>query len=464
MLKQLCRRYTDLTEEDITKLEQIAAMLPYFCQLSGADIFIDCMLREEKKGVVVAHGQPGAYSQYEKNITGAMVLPENEPIVFFTGETGVSMRDAKGISQENKTVMQKTTPVYNDRGRIIGILIEETDVTGSMKQAQKLDEMGRTTAQLTETLLDLRGGDNVITQHINAGIVVFDRDMTVNYVNPYAQKLYRELGYPELLTGLPLDQVCLVDGTHLQQLIEGGIERCETAAAGKNLVVRFQRGERGEGLIMNLEDVSELKQKEQQLVEKSAMIREMHHRIKNNLQMVSSILSMQQRRSCCGETKEVLAENISRINSIASVHELLIEAEEQEADLWALLEKLISSMKNYACSEDKQLDIHLLGDRLYVDSDQALAIVLITNELVTNAVQHGYEERQQGLVEVIVTSGMTYSSVAVRDGGRGFDPEAKQEGHLGLDLIRLLVEDKLKGQLQIQSSPGRGTIAKFDFQ
>lgn len=465
MLKTLCRQYTDLTDAEIEKLERIAEMLPYFCELSNADIFIDCFMKDQEKGVVAAHGRPSAHSQYANNIAGEIVLPKNEPIVFYTRKSGVSIRDAKAVTQENKMVLQKTVPIKNEAGTVIAVLIEETDMTGSFRRAKKMDEIGRTAEQLTETLLDLNGSGGLVTSQISSGIFVFSSDLTATYVNPCGIRMYGELGYPEELTGLSFQSLSLIPEADAEKILAGEETEARDASVGeKDFVVKFSPGTDGDGFIMVVEDVSDLKKKEKALVEKSVMIREMHHRIKNNLQLISSILSMQERRSRCGETKRALRENINRINGIASIHELAIGGNEKETNLKRLLEQVVSTMKSYACTEEKRIDILLTGDELTVDSDKALAVVLIVNELITNSIQHGYRERGRGRIEVSLTAGTVYSSIVVKDDGSGFDTTAAEKtDSLGLELIRLMVQDKLRGELRIESGRG-GTTVQFDFR
>lgn len=372
MLRKICEKYTELTSEDIKILENIAADLPYFSQLTGADIFIDCFMKDLEEGIVVAHSRPGDGSQYSADITGDFVLPCNEPIVFFTRKTGTPIRDAKALSQEHKIVMQKTVPIRNPVGNIIAVLIEESDVTGSVDKNRKIAEMSRTTKKLTESYL--------------------------------------------------------------------GID------------------ENG---------------KDPEVVAKSVMMHEMHHRIKNNLQMISSILSMQERRSSLSETKEVLREDINRINSIASIYEILLNTGEKEVDACELLKKLAGNMKTYAVTEEKNIDIEVSGDSIMLSPEKAVSVVLVVNELVTNSIQHGYPNKTSGKITVFLSAGSMFSTVIVSDDGIGFDNNTEEKAMsdsgiekrkgLGLALIKMIVKDDLKGDLSI-SSGREGTTVSFDLR
>lgn len=376
MIEQLCRQYTDLKDKDIMQIEKTAELLPYFCELTNADIFIDCFFAKEEKGLVIAHGRPKNNSQYENNIAGEIVMPENEPIVFYTRKTGKSIQDAKGFTQEKKWVLQRTVPMYNDERMIIGVLIEERDMTNNVKANQKLKQLEENTEKMSRVFSGLDQSSQ----------------------EAFPQKT--------------------------------GERKCN-------------------------------------VVEKSVMIQEMHHRIKNNLQIIASILSMQERRSSCDETKIVLTDNINRINNIALIHESLMTNDEQSLNLKEQLNFLASSMMNYANGVDKEIMIQVKGDILHVDSERALSILMIVNELVTNSIRHGYHEKSKGNIDISLIKGTVFSTIIVEDNGMGFPADtlkhdSRKKG-LGSEIIRMMVYDKLKGNFHINCEES-GVCAQFDFR
>ena len=361
MIETLCKQYTELRHSDIEKIKNIASMIPYFCELSNADIFIDCFMNDGKKGIVVFHGKAGLNSLYENNIQGEIVLPQNEPIVFFTLKTGKAIRDAKGLSQEKKWVLQRTVPIYNDEKRIIGVLVEERNMTDNIKTINKLEQM-----------------ENVTRDMVNRGS-------------------------------------------------------------------SFQ----------NFSDEED----------KLMIVQEMHHRIKNNLQIISSILSMQERRSRTDEVKKALKDKIYRIKSIAQIHEMLMTADEKKMNIIEQLQILAGNMAAYASSEEKKIKINLTGSPLYINSEKALSVLMAVNELITNSIRHGYAENESGNINITVVKGTIFSTIIVEDDGKGYKLKNEKQcaGGLGNEIISMMVHDKLKGSLCIDSGD-KGTCVTFDFK
>ena len=199
------------------------------------------------------------------------------------------------------------------------------------------------------------------------------------------------------------------------------------------------------------------------LKEGSLAMKEIHHRIKNNLQMVASILNLQARRSTSLELKSALKENINRVLSIAAIHDILTKNSTDEGvRLKDLMEKIRHNITLYAVQGYQNILIVVEGDDLIVDADKAASIALVANELIANAIEHAFIGKNQGRITVSLQAGSLYSTITVTDDGNGFDPLDKKENSLGLDLVMVTVRDKLKGNLRIQSG-ANGITVFFDF-
>ena len=129
MIRKLCKKYTELNESDIQKLEKISENLPIVADLVRADVFIDCVTSDPNAAIVVAEAKPSTYtSMYEYSVVGELAYRKNEPAALRTLEIGMPTRDLKAITQENKTVRQNVVPIYNDSNQVIGVLIMEQDI------------------------------------------------------------------------------------------------------------------------------------------------------------------------------------------------------------------------------------------------------------------------------------------------------------------------------------------------
>lgn len=465
MLRMLCGRYTDLTIEDIEKLETINSMFEYFCELTETDMFIDCFFKDEEKAIVVAHSKSRTSLLYKNNITGEIVLPQNEPVVFFTRQTGASIRDIKGVTQENKIAMQRSIPIKNNNGKIIAVLVEEKDMTRAIYKNKKIQQLEKTMNQLTEAIFEISGNDNLITNSISEGILTFNENMILTYINPEGQKLFKSLGFGNNFLGLSFDDMTFSREISREKVLSKEITEENLSIGNKHLIIKYKVNNTLSEplLIMLIEDVSDLKEKEKELINKSVMVQEMHHRIKNNLQTISSILSIQSRRSNCIETKEALSENINRINSIATIHEILTNSPDQIINIKSLFEDIMCNIKSYAITDNKNIKISIVGDDVEVVSDKAISIAIIINELITNSIVHGFSNKSTGDIKIIIGKGGFYSHITIEDNGCGFDVNNLREGSLGMDLVKIMVNENLRGNLKIHSKD-YGTTISFDFK
>lgn len=193
-------------------------------------------------------------------------------------------------------------------------------------------------------------------------------------------------------------------------------------------------------------------------------MREIHHRIKNNLQLVASILNLQARQADSAAIKGILKENVSRVQSIASIHDILTHdaGDMQSVHTDVLLERLRSNL-TALMPAGKSIAIEAGGDDLELDPDTATAVSLVITELVSNALRHAFTEKSTGTVAISVCQGALIDTIIVSDDGCGFDPATAREGSLGLSIVKATVQDKLKGKLHIASS-SEGTKVSFDFK
>ena len=193
-----------------------------------------------------------------------------------------------------------------------------------------------------------------------------------------------------------------------------------------------------------------------------AAIREMHHRVKNSLQLVASIMNLQAKQSQDPEVRRVFEENNARVLSIAATHDIIsLSGTIESVSLFSLLSSVARSLEMIA-SVTRHVEIVVEGEDEEIDSDIASSVALVANELVSNSIQHGYREGERGCISISIHRGNLHTTIWVEDDGGGFDQESTQ-GHLGLRLVSLTVRDKLNGDFLISSSE-KGTRASFSFK
>lgn len=195
----------------------------------------------------------------------------------------------------------------------------------------------------------------------------------------------------------------------------------------------------------------------------SEAAREVHHRVKNDLQMVASFMNLQARRALDPEVKRALSESTQRVLSIASIHDIMTRSTDGgRVSLPLMLQHICRDIRSIS-GEGRDIVIDVSGDDMAVKPDDAASIAIVVNELVTNAVEHGYPQGRGGHVSVAARRGNMYSTVTVEDDGCGFDVSAVPKDSLGLQLVTLTVHDQLRGNFRLLSDEN-GTKALFDFR
>ena len=178
----------------------------------------------------------------------------------------------------------------------------------------------------------------------------------------------------------------------------------EVAARGASMLVRAlplrPRGDAAGALVL-VRDVTDLRRRDQALLSKDATIREIHHRVKNNLQTVAALLRLQARRTAIPEARRALSESVRRVNSIALVHESLSASVAERVDLDELVDKVLPAIGDGATA-DVRAKVRREGSFGTLSAALATPLVLVLTELVHNALAHAFDPGTTG--EVVVTA------------------------------------------------------------
>jgi two-component system, sensor histidine kinase PdtaS len=219
------------------------------------------------------------------------------------------------------------------------------------------------------------------------------------------------------------------------------------------------------GALVLFDDVTELRARERVLRVKDATIREVHHRVKNNLQTIESLLRMQMRRTRSEEVRLAFAEAVSRIGAMAVAHDMLSYAADERIDVVPMAATIAEQVRSGLMGSTSSVALIVEGEAGSFDAHAATSLALAIAELVHNAIEHGLAGCTRGRVALRFHRSSTQLRVVVEDDGcglpEGFSPQAC--GSMGIALARTMVEDDLTGTLDVvASSFGRG--AAFDLQ
>ena len=213
-------------------------------------------------------------------------------------------------------------------------------------------------------------------------------------------------------------------------------------------------------LLLTLANQTALAIENAQLITNTAVVREMHHRIKNNLQTVAMLMQMQVYETDLQATRQALETNIHRVQSIASVHEVLSERGFHLVNVKDVLERITRTTASTMTTPGQDIHITVHGAAIELPSRAATSLALVCNELVQNALEHGFVDQSAGLIEISIGHSPDEFIVLVRDDGRGL-ADGFERG-LGLEIAETLVREDLQGRIKYNHlTPGTEISIRF---
>ena len=308
---------------------------------------------------------------------------------------------------------------------------------------------------------------------VGDGFIRLDVDGVVGYASPNALSAYHRMGLATDLEGhnlVALTRPLISDpfearelADHIAESLAGGpAMRLEVDAGGATVLIRtlpLAVGGASTGAAVLVRDVTEVKRRDRALLSKDATIREIHHRVKNNLQTVAALLRLQARRTDNTQGREALLESVRRVAAIAQVHEALSISVDEEVNLDDVVDRILPIMNDVA-RVDAPIRISREGALGVLDADRATALVMVVTELVQNAIEHAFGPADKGGRVVIRADRSARAlDIVVSDDGRGL-PEGfslEESDRLGLQIVRTLLAAELDGTLGMRARPGGGT-------
>jgi len=389
-------------------------------------------------------------------------------------------------------VRAEAIPVTRD-GKVIAVIERSTNLNGARTPSRLeltylagADDLSR---MISEGTFPYPGHDTTLVRspRVGDGMLRLDAAGRVTFASPNAQSAYRRLGLTADLmgtelgsataqlaaTGAPVDEsLMLVTRGRAPRETEIDVNGTVVQLRSIPLVVGGQRT----GALVLVRDVTELRRRERELLTKEATIREIHHRVKNNLQTVAALLRLQARRLSAPEAREALQEAVRRVGSIAIVHETLSHAPEEIADFDDIADR-VAMMAGEVSSPEVRVTPKITGQFGMLPATVATPLAMVLTELLQNALQHGFGPAQHGLstvqrssgtdegiIEVVAERAPELLTVTVTDSGAGLPPgfDLENTTSLGLQIVRTLVEGELGGQISLRPRAGGGTIAVVD--
>ncbi|PZU30392.1 MAG: ATPase, partial [Microbacterium sp.] len=430
--------------------------------------------------IAVAHTRPsGAATLFYRDIVGDLVRPQWHTQVR-DAFTRVEIVDSASPDWFEETPTRvRAVPIVRARGNadtpptVLGVLTRHTNLGEARTPSRQQitfndcadDLFGMVAAadfpDLAAPTSPRRGAPRA-----SDGLIRIDVDGITTFASPNALSAFNRLGFDDELEGESLLEVAsgiLPKGRDFDEslpIVMAGRApwRADIEARGVTVSLRTiplkDRGHRI-GAIVLCRDVTEIRHQEQELITKDATIREIHHRVKNNLQTVASLLRIQARRTHSDEARDALTHAMRRVSAIAVVHDTLSEGLAQNVDFDDVFDRVLKLVAEVAASPNTRARTVKTGRFGTLPSEYATPLALALTELVTNAVEHGLADRE-GEVEIIAERTPESLGVKVRDTGVGL-PEGQVGRGLGTQIVRTLIQGELSGTIDWHTLVGSGT-------
>ncbi|MEE6287580.1 histidine kinase N-terminal domain-containing protein [Georgenia sp. MJ173] len=440
--------------------------------LSFADLLLCIPMGDGEDFLIVAHCRPatGATVHYE-DIVGRLIPAGRRRLLRDAMERKVPVRATEPRWIGSHAVREDAIPVVHD-GEAIAVIARQANL-GIARSSSRM-ELNYVEAADAVAAMVARGefpqnsspsGSRRGAPRVGDGFFRLNREGEVLYASPNAMSAFHRLGIIGDLAGQVLVEVVtgvLEDRSPVEEslplvMMGRAAWRCEVEAHGVVLSFRaipiMDNGQR-RGAVVLCRDVTEVRRQEMELLTKDATIREIHHRVKNNLQTVAAVLRLQARRSSSQEVRTALDDAMRRVSTIALVHDMLSQIIDEIVDFDALFVRVLRLAADVAAGE-RQVRTEVDGTFGQVAADDATALAVVLTELVTNAVEHGLAAAG-GTVRVTAQRDGRLLDVVVHDNGVGMADGSESNG-LGTQIVSTLVRGELNGSIEWRAAEGGGT-------
>lgn len=479
---QRCRR---LSEADVTFLEAVERQMPIVADVSRADILLYGWL-DDDRALALAHARPHSISPiYPYLLTGHEVGSDQEPLIIRSLVEGRPQEGGQRLIADGAPVMKQVYPLQRPgEKQIIAAFSVETNLLEHERHRRRSQVFQRALLQfqMMAQRAQLVGATDLSPFEEHDGVIVADRERVICYASGIATNLYRRIGYPGGLLGRHLGNLETGD----DELARAAMRqfRClerEEETGGRywvkkaiplldlprprflSLMSKDREAEEPSHILLMVRDSTESRRREQELRVKTAMIQEVHHRVKNNLQTIAALLRMQARRMHDKEARQAVEEAIGRILSVAVIHEFLSYQDSRVINIKEVSNHILTQMRQGMLGPDKKIWLELEGPPIYLPARQATACALVINELLQNAVEHGFKKRNVGHVRLTLQDEGDTVIVRVLDDGSGLPDDFSIENadSLGLQIVQTLVHEDLKGTIEMRNGDGVEAIVTF---
>lgn len=467
---ELIASNSTLSDQEVEHLAALVAEWRLLADLSFADLVLWLPVRKDEKSwpqgyIAIAQIRPTtAATVFSDDLIGTKISWGQRPLIDQALSDNQIIKDTKPVRVGEIMIKEETIPViYENKTLAIVARHRNADL---MRMPSKLELNYREIAHIifqmvSEGNFPIRNSiySSESAPRVGDGLIRLDVNGTVFFASPNARSALSRVGYQgeleqknlgEVFSNLKHGESQPIDESWKTLLSGKILKRAEYESNNgviDLLVIPLTQGKDRIGAIVLIHNITELRNRDKALITKDATIKEIHHRVKNNLQTVSALLRLQSRRVEDPIASAALAEAVRRVASIALVHETLSNQLAETVEFDQVFDQII---KNAVELNPRSVEFKKLGNFGSFDSKIATALSLVITELIHNALEHGLSETGNLLQVEVKIDGNEYS-VTVSDNGSGLPDnfDIEKSSNLGLQIANTLTKNELNGNIKL---------------
>jgi two-component sensor histidine kinase len=409
---------------------------------------------------------------FELDLVGQVVAASEVPLVLEAARTGRRVSGTQRADVADGEVNVECVPVRHE-GAVLAVCSRVWSPTGGRRtgtlERVYLDLYNRLATMVADGVFPFVADDAAVEEapRVGDGVIVLDATGRVVFASPNAVNALHRMGIVaaavgSTLSGLGLETSAVSAAFATRTPVIEEVERRPDVIVLLRCIPLLEAGE-VTGAAVLVRDVTDLRRRDRLLLSKDAAIREVHHRVKNNLQTISSLLRLQARRLEDGAGRTALLEAERRVRAIALVHEILSREAGDQVPFDEIVHALVRSAQE-ASDAGTPLSVRVEGDLGEVPAEVATPLAVVVAELLQNAVEHAFPPGAPGSawrgaapqVDLVLREEPAVFVVEVRDNGVGVPPgfDLDRTRSLGLSIVRDLVRTQLGGTIRLSSGAG----------
>ncbi len=462
-LAGLVRENTSLDREQVSHLNRLTSEWNLLADVSFSDLLLYAPTKDERWLIIGQIRPATAQTAYRTDWVGTFANTTEQAVLN-------SVLNSGEITEGDVTVEEQDDPA-----RMLAIPVRHGDQTIAVMTREWVEQSGRVPGELEREYLSLfdrfaamiadgsfpyaRAAtvDSTAAPRVGDGVLIVDAESRVQYLSPNANSAMHRVGIHANAVGMSLAELGFYDEV-VRRAFETRMPVVEEFEQAAEIVLLCKcmpilSADEVAGGVLLLRDVTDLRQRDRLLMSKDATIREIHHRVKNNLQTISSLLRLQARRLSNPEAIAAVGESVRRIRTIALVHESLSREPGDDVTFIEIVRPLLRLAEESLQSPDRPVEFSLVGEGGRIPARVATPLSVVLTELLQNAVDHGFPEGSAGgRVVVALNNDGEELSIDVVDDGHGLEPTFRIESAtgLGLSIVRTLVTTELNGTIAMR--------------